>query len=275
MKEHIVTKDYFKSKEVFKLLKNNDLDMLCTNPVPDNLSTYYDSEDYISHTDKKQGLFSWLYQKVKEFSLNRKVSLINRFKSANNRILDIGAGTGDFLLKAKNSGWQIKGVEPNATAFKHAANKGLELECSLENVSNEYFDVVTLWHVLEHLPNLEAQIDGLSKLVNPGGGLVIAVPNYNSYDAKYYKEYWAAYDTPRHLWHFSKSSIIKLFEPKGFEVVEIKPMYFDSFYVSMLSEKYKGNRFIWLRGGIIGLLSNIKALFSGEYSSLIYVLRKK
>lgn len=249
--------------------------MLCTSPIPDNLSTYYDSEDYISHTDAKGGWFSWLYQKVKGYSLKSKVSLINKFKSEGIKLLDVGAGTGDFLLHAKNSGWLVSGVEPNVTALNHAAKKGIPLKTSLEEVVGQCFDIVTLWHVLEHLPNLEKQIVVLSGLLKQGGSLIIAVPNFKSYDAKYYKEYWAAYDTPRHLWHFSKSSINKLFEPNGFEVIETKPMYYDSFYVSLLSEKYKGNKLFWLKGGLIGLISNINALFTGEFSSLIYVLRKK
>ena len=249
--------------------------MLCTNPIPDNLSTYYDSEDYISHTDAKGGWFSWLYQKVKGYSLKSKVSLINKLKSEGIKLLDVGAGTGDFLLHAKNSGWLVSGVEPNVTALNHATNKGITLNTSLEEVVGQYFDIVTLWHVLEHLPNLEKQIVVLSGLVKKGGSLIIAVPNFKSYDAKHYKEYWAAYDTPRHLWHFSKSSINKLFEPNGFEVIETKPMYFDSFYVSFLSEKYKGNKLFWFKGGLVGLISNINALFTGEFSSLIYVLRKK
>ena len=150
----------------------------------------------------------------------------------------------------------------------------MKLLPDLDKLSSERFQAITLWHVLEHLPNLQGQISSLVQLLDDDGLLVIAVPNFKSWDARHYKSYWAAYDVPRHLWHFSKTAISKLFAPHGMEVVKIKPMWFDAFYVSLLSEKYKGNKFYWPFAFFVGLWSNVKAVFTKEHSSLIYILKK-
>ncbi|MCG2429956.1 class I SAM-dependent methyltransferase [Aequorivita sp. F64183] len=263
------------SGETFNLVYNEELDFLKTVPQPkeEDLYKYYESEDYISHTDEKRGVFSFLYQTVKKWSLKNKTNLIFKENYGVGSLLDVGAGTGDFLIAAKNNGWKVAGVEPNKNALKLAFEKGIELESNLDKFVGNQFDVVTLWHVLEHIPNLEETVMKLSKLVKPNGNLIIAVPNFKSYDANYYKEYWAAYDVPRHLWHFSKTSIEKLFANE-FTLDKIKPMIFDSFYVSLLSEKYKtGNKFS-LKAFWIGLKSNLSAKQSKEYSSHIYCFKK-
>ncbi|NKI31219.1 class I SAM-dependent methyltransferase [Croceivirga thetidis] len=275
MKLYLRTKDYFKTKEEFDLLYDEDLNLLKTSPQPENLDSYYDSEEYISHTDTRKDFVSRIYQLVKSRNLSRKLSLINRYSSKQRNLLDIGAGTGDFLVSARKNGWQVSGVEPNQKARSLALEKGQHLEESVKNLKGSDYNVITLWHVLEHLPDLNAQIEEFSQLISKNGLLVIAVPNFKSFDARYYREFWAAYDVPRHLWHFSKKSIPALFTNSGFELVATKPMIFDAFYVSMLSEKYKQKKLSLVRGIAIGFLSNIKALFSGEYSSLIYILRKE
>lgn len=274
-KIHLKTKDYLVSGESFKLIYDSKLDMLKTFPHPDaaSLPKYYESEDYISHTDEKRGLMSSLYQTVKKWSLQKKTKLIFSQNSGVGSLLDVGAGTGEFLKVAKRKGWDVQGMEPNKNACSLAAEKGIELRSSLNDFQEDQFDVVSLWHVLEHIPNLEETISQLSDLVRPNGTLIIAVPNFKSYDANYYKEFWAAYDVPRHLWHFSKESMEKLFS-KNFTLEKIEPMIFDSFYVSLLSEKYKtGNKFS-LKACWIGLKSNLKANRSKEYSSHIYCFRK-
>lgn len=263
------------SGESFDLIYDEDLQFLKTLPSPktEDLPKYYESQDYISHTDQKRGLFSYLYQLVKKWSLRRKVKLIRSQNNGIGSLLDVGAGTGDFLKVAKDAGWEVNGVEPNQKASKLASEKQIYLKSTLREFEGEQFDVVTLWHVLEHIPNLEETIGQLSNLVKPKGSLVIAVPNFKSFDAKYYGRFWAAYDVPRHLWHFSKYSIKHLFA-ENFELRKTKPMLFDSFYVSLLSEKYKtGNKFS-LRAFYIGLKSNIKAKRTKEYSSHIYCFKK-
>ncbi|KAA3623338.1 MAG: class I SAM-dependent methyltransferase [Flavobacterium sp.] len=249
--------------------------MLHTSPQPsaESLSKYYESDAYISHTDSGRGLIAMLYQAIKKYSLRKKTGLIKKINKGPGSLLDIGAGTGAFLNSAKNKGWTIEGVEPNAKAREIASEKGIELLASMDDIADKQYHVVTLWHVLEHLPDLDKVVQNISTLVKPGGNLVVAVPNFKSYDAKYYKEYWAAYDTPRHLWHFSRTAVQKLFE-KDFEFIESKPMLFDSFYVSLLSEKYKNGRSFSLGAIYRGLISNLKGRSTKEYSSHIYRFRK-
>ena len=275
MKVYLQTKDYFHTQETFELLYDSELDMLVTHPKPENLNNYYDSKSYISHTDRKETLIDKIYQLIKKYSLKKKYKLIDTFKTEEKTILDIGAGTGDFLKKGIEENWKISGVEPNAIARDMAKEKGIDLEKDLEHLPEQKYDVITLWHVLEHLPNLENQIKKIITKLKPNGYLFVAVPNYKSYDAQKYKHHWAAYDTPRHLWHFSQNSISKLFNNYKLKVVNTKPMYFDSFYVSLLSEKYKTGRPNYFRAFWNGLISNIKAIRTKEYSSIIYILKKE
>lgn len=248
--------------------------MLITTPIPHNLENYYQSESYISHSDKSKTVIDRIYLLVKNYSLEKKIKIINGLVDKEGNLLDIGAGTGDFLLKAKQYNWQIEGIEPNQLARNNAKQKGIILKERMDDISKNTYDIITLWHVLEHLPNLQEQITHINQLIKHQGFLIIAVPNYKSYDAKFYKNYWAAYDVPRHLWHFSKKSILKLFTPLGYTLLETKPMLFDSFYVSLLSEKYKNGKTKYIPAIMRGLLSNIKALHTKEYSSHIYILKK-
>ncbi|WP_394758898.1 class I SAM-dependent methyltransferase [Flavobacterium sp.] len=271
----IKVKDNSVSKESFELLLDEELQLLKTHPQPslDILPKYYESEDYISHTDGKRSLFEKLYQIIKSYSLNKKASLINSLHSQKGNLLDIGAGTGDFLAIAKKAGWQTTGIEPNEKAKAIAISKGVSFAENLESIESHSFDVITMWHVLEHVPDLENQIKELKRLLKPNGTIIIAVPNYKSFDAKYYGEFWAAYDVPRHLWHFSKISIEKLFAKENMKLIKILPMIFDSFYVSLLSEKYKNGKMNFMKAFYIGLKSNLKAKQNLEYSSHIYVIK--
>ncbi|MFC7774869.1 class I SAM-dependent methyltransferase [Flavobacterium sp. GCM10027622] len=274
---YIKVKDHSVSGEKFELLLDEELQLLKTHPQPEleNLGKYYESEDYISHTDAKRSLFEKMYHWVKIYSLNKKVSLLNSLHHEKGSLLDIGAGTGDFLVTAKANGWQITGIEPNENAKKLAVSKGVSFENSIESIENQQFDVITMWHVLEHVPNVEHQIQQLKRLLKPNGTIIIAVPNFKSYDATYYGEFWAAYDVPRHLWHFSKTSIEKLFAKENLKLVKVLPMVFDSFYVALLSEKYKNGKMNFLRAFWVGFRSNWKANVSKEYSSHIYLLKNQ
>ena len=271
----IKVKDNSVSKESFELLMDEELQLLKTHPQPslDKLPKYYESEDYISHTDGKRSLFEKVYQMIKSYSLNKKVGLINSLHSQKGSLLDIGAGTGDFLATAKKGDWKITGIEPNEKAKAISISKGVSFADNLESIESHSFDVITMWHVLEHVPNLENQIIELKRLLKPNGTIIIAVPNYKSFDAKYYGAFWAAYDVPRHLWHFSKISIEKLFARENMKLIKILPMIFDSFYVSLLSEKYKNGKMNFIKAFYIGLKSNMKAKQNLEYSSHIYVIK--
>jgi len=267
--------DYTVSEESYEVMKNEVYDMLVTSPVPSNLDKYYLSENYISHTDSKKSLFDKVYQLVKNHTLKKKLKLINSFKTEEKTILDVGAGTGDFLKVCKTGGWKITGIEPSDKAREYAESKNIVLYENLNQVENNQFDVITLWHVLEHIPNLVEYIKQLKKLLKPNGVLIIAVPNHKSFDAKHYKEFWAAYDVPRHLWHFSKTAISKLFSLVDMNVEKMLPMKFDSYYVSLLSEKYKTKKSRPFNAFFIGLQSNLKAKRNGEYSSLIYIIKNR
>lgn len=274
----LTVKDHSVSREEFQLIENSEFGFLETSPQPstEKLPEYYESEDYISHTDSKRNLFEKVYHAVRSISLKKKLGLINSYSSEEKKLLDIGCGTGDFLQTALENNWVVSGIEPNEQAReisnKKTNNSVFEIDQLLKFEASS-FDVITLWHVLEHLPNLEDHIAIFKTLLKPKGTLIIAVPNYKSYDAKYYKEFWAAYDVPRHLWHFNRNSITSLVSNFDFDVVKTKPMWFDAFYVSMLSEKYKKGKMNPIKGFCIGLLSNFKALSSKESSSLIYIIK--
>lgn len=275
LKNYRTVKDNSVSKETFELLYDENLDLLITSPQPskNDLGRYYESDDYISHTDGKRSIFEKAYHFIKNIALKNKLSLINDLQKSKGNLLDIGAGTGDFLLVAKQNGWKTIGIEPSEKAKTIAERKGVELKSNLSDFADHSFDVITMWHVLEHVPNLENQIKELKRLLRPNGTILIAVPNFKSFDAKYYKEFWAAYDVPRHLWHFSKTAIEKLFAQEDLRLEKILPMKFDSFYVSLLSEKYKTGKMNYLKAFSIGLKSNLKAKKNFEYSSHIYVLK--
>ncbi|WP_439153099.1 class I SAM-dependent methyltransferase [Winogradskyella sp.] len=275
---YLSVKDHAVSGEEFQLLYNEAYDMLETFPQPEagNLSEYYKSEDYISHTDNKRNLLEKVYHIVRKISLRKKLKLINSFNTDGKNLLDIGCGTGDFLDTAKKDNWEVTGIEPNEKARQIANaktdNSVYEIQY-LQNLKGNSFDVITLWHVLEHLPNLEKNITLFKKLLKPNGTLVIAVPNYKSYDAKHYKNYWAAYDVPRHLWHFSKNSISKLLGIESFILEKTLPMKFDAYYVSLLSEKYKSGFMNPFKAFWVGFRSNLKAKSTKEASSHIYILK--
>lgn len=273
---YITVKDHSVSRETFKLYRDESLDMLATFPKPDKdvLSKYYESEDYISHTDGKRSYFEKAYHFVKGIALKNKLGLVNRLKNKGT-LLDIGAGTGDFLSVAQNDGWSVSGMEPSEKAKAIAHKKGVSLAENTSGFENHSFDVITMWHVLEHVYDLEAQIIELKRLLKPDGIIIIAVPNFNSFDAKYYKEFWAAFDVPRHLWHFSKTAIKELFSREGLMLKEVLPMKFDAFYVSLLSEKYKTGKMNFVKASWVGLQSNVKAASNMEYSSHIYILSNK
>jgi len=277
LQAYISCKDYTVSNETFSIVRDKSSELLVTSPRPndEDLGKYYESEDYISHSDAKKSLLDRIYQLVRNYTLKRKIKLINSFATVEKSILDIGAGTGDFLLASKSNGWQVQGVEPNEKARSIAEEK-LDIKLSSINteISSQKFDIITMWHVLEHVPNLNAYITQLNTLLKENGRLIVAVPNHKSFDASHYGEFWAAYDVPRHLWHFSQTSVKQLFEKEKMVVEKTIPMKFDAFYVSLLSEKYKNQKMNPVKAFYNGLRSNMKAKRTSEYSSLIYIIKK-
>lgn len=267
--------DFSVSGDQFELLIDEDLQLLKTYPPPaiSDLPNYYESDDYISHTDSKRSLFEKVYHFIKRKAIRDKVSLIDYWSGEKGSVLDIGSGTGDFLAEAKLQNWKAVGMEPSEKAKSLAKRKGICIIDTYAELEDNYFDVITMWHVLEHVPDLEFQIKELKRLLKPDGVIFIAVPNYKSYDARHYGKFWAAYDVPRHLWHFSKTTMQKLFAQENLKLVKILPMWFDSFYVSLLSEKYKTGKMNPWKAFWIGLTSNLKGKKSLEYSSHIYIFK--
>ena len=266
--------DYAVSKETFQLHYDSDYAMWHTAPKPkeENLEQYYQSTAYISHTDGRRGLFEKSYQWVKSYMLSRKRKLIRHYAPKGKTLLDIGAGTGAFLKHCKDHNWKAEGVEPNPDARARATDKEVRIMSSLNEVHGNY-DVITLWHVLEHVYDLDEQLEWIKAHLDAAGTVFVAVPNYESYDAHYYQTQWAAYDVPRHLYHFSRKAIQTLFAEKNMKVIDVHPLPFDAYYVCLLSEKYKTKLPNVLRAAWVAWKSNRKAKRTGAYSSLIYVIK--
>jgi 2-polyprenyl-3-methyl-5-hydroxy-6-metoxy-1,4-benzoquinol methylase len=248
-----------------------------TNPIPteNTIGEYYKSENYISHSSTKKGVINKIYHRVRERAIKQKESLISSL-SRDKTLLDIGCGTGDFLGYCKKQNWKAIGLEPDENARKLALSNNNTDAFSLENLyelESESRDVITMWHVLEHVYHLNKDIEQYKRILKPGGHLVVAVPNCSSHDANYYKENWAALDLPIHLYHFTPQTIKKLMSNHGLELISVLPMKFDSYYISMVSEKYKGGNII--SGFWRGFISNMKAKKAkNTYSSQIYVIKK-
>lgn len=270
--------DHFLTKEVFHLTKCTQCRFLFTNPRPKskNLSTYYHSDDYLSHS-KKKSLTGSIYNFVKEYSLAKKFQLISRYHS-HGKLLDIGSATGEFLHYFKKKNWDATGIEPAEAPRQYSIHTyGLNVfpEEKIDQLAADQFDVVTLWHVLEHVPDLNQRMEQISKLLAPEGLLVIALPNYLSWDAQHYGNFWAGYDVPRHLYHFTPDTISQLLSKYQFEIFKTEPLKFDAFYVSLLSEKYRTGKSDFLAAFRNGLKSNKWAKqHGGNYSSLIYLAKK-
>ena len=271
-------KDYTVSHKTFELQKCNNCGFVFTLDPPgqDEIGQYYQSDNYISHTNSSKGIQNKLYQLVRGFALKQKVRLIKKTSKKNQGIiLDYGCGTGNFLCEIKKSGWAILGIEPDASARKTASElsgEKINTPDHLKNSNSEHFDVITLWHVLEHVHQLDDLLSTFKRILKKGAYIIIAVPNLDAWDASYYKEYWAAYDVPRHLYHFNPKSMDRLLSQYGFKHISTNPMWFDAFYVSLLSEKYKNGKTNYLSSILIGMLSNIRAVFqSGKCSSQIYI----
>ena len=274
--DYISTKDYTVSGEDFSIVSCQNCGFRFTNPRPTEkiLGTYYNSDEYVSHSNNANSLVNAVYKIARKFTLRWKYQMIKKEKISGN-VLDYGCGTGEFLNYCKAQNWKIAGVEPNDKARKQAAELTLEsINTELDNVPTVGFDVITLWHVLEHIPRLNDTLIQLKDLLTPQGYMLLAIPNCKSHDARLFKEHWAAYDVPRHLYHFTQETLNNLVENHGMKVVDVLPMKLDAYYVSLLSNKIKYGRNKLINSFLTGLLSNIYAVKNKEYSSLIYVIKK-
>ncbi|MFM7858359.1 MAG: class I SAM-dependent methyltransferase [Flammeovirgaceae bacterium] len=278
-KGHIQAKDYTTTGEVFNIEQCATCQFVFTNPRPTEteIGKYYQSKNYISHTDGGNRLIDRVYVMARNYAMSWKLGLLKAHQPTGD-ILDFGCGTGEFLHYCQSQGWNVQGVEPSINAREIAGRKiGKRVAMEISELKHQQFDVVTLWHVLEHIHQLESALKNILNSLRIEGTLFIAVPNYKSADGQHYQNYWAGYDVPRHLWHFSKQTICTLLERNGLKVIAIKPMKMDSFYVSLLSEGYKnpnGSAFAnTIKALGIGLKSNWMASKNGNYSSLVYIAK--
>jgi 2-polyprenyl-3-methyl-5-hydroxy-6-metoxy-1,4-benzoquinol methylase len=278
----LTCKDYTVSGEKFDISYCQQCYTGITQSVPDkvHIGAYYQSENYISHSDTKKGLVNRLYHIARNFMLDSKRNLVQKSTAlTTGTLLDIGSGTGYFLKEMQDNQWKVTGIEADEAA-KIFSQQQFSLNVfppeTLDSLPSQSFDAITLWHVLEHLHDLDSAWQDFTRLLKPTGALLIAVPNHKSYDARHYQSEWAAYDVPRHLWHFSPKSLEILAQKYGFQITNKKNMPFDPFYIALLSEKYRGNTWGLLSGAWHGGIALLQSILNvNTSSSVIYVLKKK
>lgn len=280
--EYLQVEDYFLTKEKFELVKCSQCGFIFTQDHPDSdeIGRYYESADYVSHNDSSRGISASIYRIAREFMLRRKRKMVcSATGLKNGNILDIGSGTGHFLSVMKEGGWQTRGIEINDKAREFSiAEFGLDIlpQGSIGSLPSASFDAITLWHVLEHIQDPFTHVVEILRLLNPGGVCLIALPNCSSTDAGFYKEFWAAYDVPRHLWHFTPETFKLFAEKSGFDIISVRSLPLDVIYISLLSEKYRRSALHFIRGLVTGVWFMALSLFlKKRNSSLVYIFKKK
>ncbi|WP_114748314.1 class I SAM-dependent methyltransferase [Pleomorphovibrio marinus] len=274
----MIIEDHAISKESFTICKCENCNLLFTNPRPDekNIHHYYESPNYISHSNKTNGWIDLIYKSVRRYTIRQKLLWLKKFHPKKGRLLDYGCGTGNLLKEAKKDKWITIGIEPNQKAREIAIQKELDVRTNLVEIQKEKkFDVISLFHVLEHVHNLDNTIKQLLDRLKKRGILFIAVPNHESHDRKHFENYWASYDIPRHLYHFENSSMEYLANKYKLKIKDRIPMLFDSYYISLLSDKYQKDNSNPISSFFKGLKFNKKAKSDGNYSSIVYVLKKQ
>lgn len=270
-----IVEDYAHTHESFALSKCTKCNLIYTNPRPDelNIGKYYEHTNYISHTNKSNNPLNLIYKIVRKITLTQKRKLITKY-TTRTQILDFGSGTGSFITYMNLKGYATEAYEPSNQAREHIPSE-IKVHNHLGQLPNkEQYDIITAWHVIEHVHQLNDTIKSLKKSLKKDGFMFLAVPNINSYDSQYYDQYWAALDVPRHLYHFTPDTFKQLLKIHKLNLVDIVPMKFDSFYVSLLSEQYKTGKMNPVQAITIAIKSNLKAKATKEYSSLIYVIQK-
>jgi 2-polyprenyl-3-methyl-5-hydroxy-6-metoxy-1,4-benzoquinol methylase len=274
-KDYIHSVDYLITREEFKIVQCPDCNFIFTNPRPNDksLGQYYKSANYDSHKTGNTSLKDFLYKKIRNYSTAKKLELINKI-SEGKTLLDIGCGAGFFINYCHQNNWKVEGMEPNLQALPYIPPT-IKIHSGLNTIRENAFDIITMWHSLEHVSALDEVVEAAKSALKKDGRLLIAVPNINSYDYSIYKEYWAALDVPRHLYHFTQETLGTLMTKNRLRVVQTKPLIFDSYYVSLLSEQYKTGKMNYGKALVNGLKSNNWAKKNNNnYSSILYIISK-
>ena len=268
---HIEVVDHFLTNETFTIQKTAIKGLLKTHPAPskNKIQRYYSSDKYISHNSNTPGAFFFIYRFIRRVNFWLKYRLMSK-KELFSKTLDFGSGDQYFMQQLQRRNYNVFGIDP----LKPNMSKQVFDSIFNESLENKKFSCITAWHSLEHVHELENTIARFHKILDDNGTVIVAVPNYRSFDARFYKSFWAPYDIPRHLWHFDKQSIKKVFSNNGFSFIKSAPLLFDSYYASLMSEKYKKSSFRIFNSIVVGTASNISAFFTKEYSSNIFVFKK-
>lgn len=277
--DFLTCEDYVATNERFKLIKCSSCDFVFTSPRPesDKCSKYYESSKYISHQDEDNSLIIKLYRLVRNRNMKWKINTIEKYHTNKGQLLDYGCGLGDFLNYSKQQGWNSVGLDISENArktVKERYNIDVFPNSDIFKLDEKSKEVISLWHVLEHVYNLDETLNEFKRILKDNGTLFIALPNRQSWDGNHYKNYWDGYDVPRHIYHFTPKDLEVLMKRIGFKIVEKQGMFFDAFYICMRSEMHKGNKLKFILGGIKGMISNIKAYKSNNYSSILYIIKK-
>lgn len=269
-------KDYLTSGDSFNLYWDNQKKRAWTDlGETKDLNHYYSSDQYNPHQAENKSLINILYGLARKAMLRYKLKLFKSFVKPSGKLLDIGCGAGDFLSFMDKNNFDVSGVENNNIALEICDKKKLNVYNSLEKITDRTYDIISLWHVLEHLPQPEEVIAKIHSLLSGKGVLVIAVPNFSSHDRLHYENNWAGFDVPRHLWHFTPEGLEEMLSSAGFKLIKKSPLWLDVFYISFLSEKHKGNKFPFLTGMIKGSYFTIRSLFSKKHSTFFSVFMKR
>jgi 2-polyprenyl-3-methyl-5-hydroxy-6-metoxy-1,4-benzoquinol methylase len=270
--------DHLVTGEEFPLHQCNDCQFLYSGRLPSEADAqkYYDSPSYTPHaTDRKNLMMrtigfcrTFIRQPIKRTWV-RKWS-----KKRMGTLIDIGSGTGEFAVFMQKSGWAVTCIEPNQDARNFCASQGLTVFDTdrVPTLPDHSFNVVTLWHVLEHVYDIHGTMQTIRRLLQPDGTAFIALPNYSSKEASWYGRMWTGYEMPRHPSHFSPATFAHLASMYDMEIVALRPFVLDAFYLSILSEQHRKGWFIsalfhGLASAIVGLLQPKLA------SSVLYVIR--
>ncbi len=279
MKPYLTGKDYLVSQQAFTITECVACGLVITNPRPTitELGKYYKAEAYTSHNDNSGGLINYVYRLVRNYTLTQKEKLVRTINGQPGKLLDYGCGTGSFLEKCSNKGWAVYGVEPDAAAAEVAQSKSNSVVYeSVESIhALAELDVITLWHVLEHVTELKPTLTQLVEKLRKGGHLIIAVPNVAAEDATHFGQFWAALDVPRHLYHFKPTVLTELIRTFGLKLIQTVPMRFDAYYIALMSTKQRDGETKYLESVVQGFKSNWQASKTGNYSSVTYVFRKE